>query len=268
MNVLLNCEEVELGSLLEGFKDFTSDFDPVVSSALYSSNRYRLPCADEGIGDRPVSKITRSTQLYGTVRLLFFSLGWSKSKRYFYRPADLRASLSSVTTATLKVAKQNKSAPKTTAAKRKRKSLLLPKPKAKSDGKQKGKKTNDEDNISEGYHFIAYLPYKGRVWELDGLKHGPLECAELEDPQSNWVDAVRPALSGKMAAYSAAGDIRFNLLALVKDNYQLRSDALELTRREINALERRLTELFDRDWKIQVRLSAFHIMEEVADETC
>ena len=39
MNVLLNCEEeeVELGSLLEEFKDFTKDFDPVVSSALVSS---------------------------------------------------------------------------------------------------------------------------------------------------------------------------------------------------------------------------------------
>ena len=190
------------------------------------------------------------------------------SENHFYRPADLRASLSSVATATLKATRQNKSAPKATAVKRKRKSLLLPKPRAKSDGKQKGQQTIDEDNVSEGYHFIAYLPYKGRVWELDGLKHGPLECAELEDPQSNWVDAVRPALSGKMAAYSAAGDIRFNLLALVKDNYQLRSDALELTRRELNTLERRLTELFDRDWKIQVRLSAFHNVGEFADETC
>jgi ubiquitin carboxyl-terminal hydrolase L5 len=126
----------------------------------------------------------------------------------------------------------------------------MPKPKAKDDKQQK--ETNDEDSLSESYHFIAYLPYMGRVWELDGLKHGPLECAELDNLQSNWVDAVRPALNGKMEAYSAAGDIRFNLLALVEDDYQLRSDALELTRREINALERRLTELFDRDWKIQV----------------
>jgi ubiquitin carboxyl-terminal hydrolase L5 len=179
----------------------------------------------------------------------------------------LRASIASVATATLKAAKQNKSVPKTTTAKRKRKSLSMPKPKARSDGKQKRQETNDEDNASESYHFIAYLPYKGRVWELDGLKHGPLECAEFEDQGSNWVDAVRPALSGKMAAYSAAGDIRFNLLALVKDNYQLRSDALELTRRELNALERRLTEIFDRDWKIQVRFCRFSIVvEKVADE--
>lgn len=128
----------------------------------------------------------------------------------------------------------------------------MPKPKTRGEGKQKAKETNDEDSLSESYHFIAYLPFMGHVWELDGLKHGPLECAELDDPQSNWVDAVRPALSGKMEAYSAAGDIRFNLLALVEDDYQLHSDALELTRREINALERRLTELFDRDWKIQV----------------
>ena len=168
----------------------------------------------------------------------------------------MRASLSSVATATLKAAKPKKSAQKTTATKKKRKSLLMPKPRPRGEKKE----TNDEDNLSESYHFIAYLPYKGRVWELDGLKHGPLECAELEDPRSNWVDAVRPALNGKMEAYSAAGDIRFNLLALVEDNYQLRSDALELTKRELNALERRLTELFDRDWRLQVRLSLFAMM--------
>ena len=179
----------------------------------------------------------------------------SESESHVYRPADLRASLSRVATATLKASRSKKSAPKTTATKKKRKSLLMPKPKPRRDGMQQGKEPNDDDDLSESYHFIAYVPYKGRVWELDGLKHGPLECAELEDPRSNWVDAVRPALNGKMAAYSAAGDIRFNLLALVEDSYQLRSDALELTRRELNALERRLTELFDRDWKIQVRSS-------------
>ena len=160
MNVLLNCEEVELGSLLEEFKEFTNDFDPVVRSALYPNYRHQPPCADAGIGDRPVIKIAQSTQLYGTVRFPFPFFGPNRgsamSKSYFCRPADLRASLSSVATATLKAAKQNKPAPKATAVKRKRKSLSLPKPKAKGDGKQKGKKTNDEDNISEGYHSIAY----------------------------------------------------------------------------------------------------------------
>jgi ubiquitin carboxyl-terminal hydrolase L5 len=179
----------------------------------------------------------------------------------------LRASLSRVATATLKAAKTKKPAPKTTAARKKRKSVLMPKPKPKDDKQKKGKETETEDNVSESYHFIAYLPYRGRVWELDGLKHGPLECAELEDSQSNWVEAVHPALSGKMAAYSAAGDIRFNLLALVEDTYQLRSDAFELTRREINALERRLTEAFDREWKIQVRLSPFYDIARVANDT-
>ncbi len=75
MNGLLNCEDVELGSLLEGFKDFTNDFDPVVSSALYSDYRHRPPCVDAGIGDRPVTKISRSTQLYGAVRFLSFFWG-------------------------------------------------------------------------------------------------------------------------------------------------------------------------------------------------
>ena len=198
----------------------------------------------------------------------FFRLGLNrggpKSKSHFYRPADLRASLSSAATATLRATRQNKSALKTTAVKRKRKSLLPPKPKTKDDGKQKGKQTIDKGNVSESYHFIAYLPYKGTRWS----QAWSLECAELEVPQSNWTDAARLDLSGKTAAYSAVGDIRFNLLALVKDKYQLRSDTLELTGRKLNALERRLTELLDRDWKIQVRLSAFHNVGEFADETC
>jgi hypothetical protein len=54
MNVLLNCEDVGLGSLLEEFKDFTRDFNPVVSSALYSSLPSQAARADEGIGDRSV----------------------------------------------------------------------------------------------------------------------------------------------------------------------------------------------------------------------
>ena len=63
--------------------------------------------------------------------------GNPRSNNHFYRPANLRASLSSVAIATLKAAKQNKSAPKTTAVIRKRKSLLLPKSKANGDGKQR-----------------------------------------------------------------------------------------------------------------------------------
>jgi len=61
----------------------------------------------------------------------------------------------------------------------------MPKPKAKGDRKQKGKEAVDEDSVQESYHFIAYLRFKGRLWELDGLKHSPLECAELEDPRSD-----------------------------------------------------------------------------------
>ena len=82
MDVLLNCEGVELGPLLEEFKDSTDDFDPAVRSILYSNHRHQLPCADAGIGDRPVIRIMRSTRLYGTVRFLFLSSRteqrWSK----------------------------------------------------------------------------------------------------------------------------------------------------------------------------------------------
>ncbi|KAH9475453.1 Ubiquitin carboxyl-terminal hydrolase 2 [Psilocybe cubensis] len=48
---------------------------------------------------------------------------------------------------------------------------------------------DDEDEEGKGeqaeeetYHFIGYVPAHGKVWELDGLKSGPLEVGELPSP--------------------------------------------------------------------------------------
>lgn len=157
----------------------------------------------------------------------------------FYRPADVRASLSKVAMATLHPPKVTKSKP------RKRPNKSTPK-----------KKIVEDSLLPEAYHFIAYVPFQGRVWELDGLKKAPLECAEIEGPKSSWIDAVQPALSGRMEAYSAGGDIRFNLLALVEDRYQARSDDFELLKRELTFLERRLSQTFQEEWKQQVHTMA------------
>lgn len=45
------------------------------------------------------------------------------------------------------------------------------KPAPKKTHKKKKKKKVDTDS---GFHFIAYVPSGGSVWELDGLKSKPL----------------------------------------------------------------------------------------------
>lgn len=41
----------------------------------------------------------------------------------------------------------------------------------------KGKKSKKGDD--SGYHFIAYVPVNGHVWELDGLRARPAKLGRL-----------------------------------------------------------------------------------------
>ena len=117
----------------------------------------------------------------------------------------------------------------------------------------------------EVYHFIGYVPAHGKVWELDGFKSGPLEvgevpagpCSSLEgnepkDWRQTWIDVVRPALRMKMEKYGGSGDdesdIRFNLLAVVDDNYLKAHDEYLFLDRERTSIEKLLNE----GWKQQV----------------
>lgn len=124
----------------------------------------------------------------------------------------------------------------------------------------------DADLNQEVYHFIGYVPFRGKVWELDGLKSGPVEVGELPTSTSpsgsgttvhrNWMDVVRPVLRMKMRKYGGGddetGSIRFNLLAIVEDQFCKLSDKLELLKRERNALERKLNSAFPGGWDNKV----------------
>ncbi|CAK8993976.1 Ubiquitin carboxyl-terminal hydrolase isozyme L5 (UCH-L5) (Ubiquitin thioesterase L5), partial [Durusdinium trenchii] len=85
------------------------------------------------------------------------------------------------------------------------------------------------------FHFIAYIPFKGKIYELDGLKPGPICLGEL-GPDADWLAAVRPHITQRIERYSSS-EIRFNLMAVVKDQRVVLQEDIDKGVERIAALE-------------------------------
>ncbi|KAK0626466.1 ubiquitin carboxyl-terminal hydrolase [Immersiella caudata] len=100
-------------------------------------------------------------------------------------------------------------------------------------------RTSDESD--DAFHFIAYTPINGTLYELDGLQPAPIShgtCSQDEFPTK-----VMEVLQRRIARYDAT-EIRFNLLAMVRD---LRIRAREIGDFELLAREERKR----KDWQFE-----------------
>jgi ubiquitin carboxyl-terminal hydrolase L5 len=88
-------------------------------------------------------------------------------------------------------------------------SFARPEPFVMDDEDKKNRKGKEQ----EVFHFVAYIPFQGHVYEIDGLRHGPVYLGEVpaSDGPSAWMDVARPAIEARMAK---ANDIKSVLLAL------------------------------------------------------
>ncbi len=91
---------------------------------------------------------------------------------------------------------------------------------------EKPKKDDDEDD--EAFHFIGYVPINDAVYELDGLKPGPIKIGDCKTG-TDWLTVAHSALKERISRY-AAKEVRFNVMGLVKN----RKTVLEA---ELTALE-------------------------------
>lgn len=90
------------------------------------------------------------------------------------------------------------------------------------------KKKVDEDDDDAAYHFIAYVPFKGGIYELDGLQDGPILLVPPPNDTSEgythedsaWMSAVYPHIERRIQRYSIT-EIRFNLMAVIQDRRTL-----------------------------------------------
>merc|ERR1712112_703054 len=74
------------------------------------------------------------------------------------------------------------------------------------------KKAEKDDDV---FHFVSFVPIDGRVYELDGLKAGPIDHGAVPQGQ-DWTDAVRPVIEARIQKYRQ-GEIHFNLMTIIQD---------------------------------------------------
>ncbi|KAF6834810.1 ubiquitin carboxyl-terminal hydrolase [Colletotrichum plurivorum] len=109
-------------------------------------------------------------------------------------------------------------------------------------GPAKAKKSKKQKVESDSaYHFIAYVPANGSVWELDGLKTRPVCLGPLEEGV-NWTNLVRPDIQARMLQFEENA-LSFSLLALCKSPLTNIADNLARTIRSFEILEGRTKDL-------------------------
>ncbi|KAL4934502.1 putative 26S proteasome-associated ubiquitin C-terminal hydrolase [Aspergillus undulatus] len=75
-------------------------------------------------------------------------------------------------------------------------------------------RNRDEDEEGDVYHFIAYTPINGTLFELDGLQASPISHGPCD--AGTFPEKVIEVLQRRIARYPET-ETRFNLMAAVKD---------------------------------------------------
>lgn len=97
------------------------------------------------------------------------------------------------------------------------------------DSEKSAKPATKDDDV---YHFISYVPLAGRLYELDGLRDGPVDLGPCD--QDAWTPAAAPAILERVEMY-ARSEIRFSLLALVPNPEPALRAGIADARRDLDA---------------------------------
>ncbi|WVQ69027.1 uncharacterized protein L199_007239 [Kwoniella botswanensis] len=104
-----------------------------------------------------------------------------------------------------------------------------------------------EREEEDAYHFIAYLPINGILYELDGLRRNPIMHSPIDEENGDWLNNARETVEGRIATYPP-GSLMFNLLCI-------RSSPLPRLQRQLNDPSTNQTEKYQIQDQLEHELS-------------
>ncbi|CAB3988962.1 Ubiquitin carboxyl-terminal hydrolase isozyme L5, partial [Paramuricea clavata] len=94
------------------------------------------------------------------------------------------------------------------------------------------------------FHFIAYVPINNRLYELDGLREGPIDLGPCS--ADSWLNEVKPVIERRIQKYSSE-EIHFNLMAVVADRKQAFLKEIEALNHQKRQLVEQGSDVMDTD---------------------
>lgn len=87
----------------------------------------------------------------------------------------------------------------------------------------------EDDGVSgvgseDVFHFVSYVPHNNKLYELDGLQEGPICFGDCTD--EDWVSKAKAEIQKRIEKY-AASEVRFNVMAVVKDKIDVITEDIE-----------------------------------------
>ena len=71
---------------------------------------------------------------------------------------------------------------------------------ARTDAFLQEAKTHVATGMEDVFHFVAYIPYQDKVYELDGLQSGPIVIGDVTAGE-DWMTVARTAIQERMNTF-------------------------------------------------------------------